>query len=57
MSVESNVGSCPFQCVWAAALICVVLMVQVRLLAALWRQVAPKDKEACEATASADRDR
>jgi len=32
-------------------------MVQVRLLAALWRQISPADKEACVAIASADRDR
>lgn len=30
---------------------------QVRLLAALWRQISPADKEACVAIASADRDR
>ncbi|KAL3140499.1 hypothetical protein ABBQ32_005085 [Trebouxia sp. C0010 RCD-2024] len=30
---------------------------QVRLLAALWRQVKPDEKEACEATAAQDRDR
>ncbi|KAL3158372.1 High mobility group [Trebouxia sp. C0009 RCD-2024] len=30
---------------------------QVRLLAALWRQVKPEEKEACEATAAQDRDR
>ncbi len=32
-------------------------MVQVRLLAALWRQISPADREACVAIASADRDR
>ncbi|DBB17636.1 TPA: hypothetical protein ACH3X3_002680 [Trebouxia sp. C0006] len=30
---------------------------QVRLLAALWRQISPADREACVAIASADRDR
>lgn len=40
-----------------SAWVSTVVVMQVRLLAALWRQISPADREACVAIASADRDR